>query len=246
MHKRAFSAPGNSNRSNPRSVNFSFSEVKMNIRKLYTAVPIVVGLLLLLSALTALADTAVSDPTGLYEELPPGVQSITYTTTVQSSVVATSYLPLISLNDDGQLLFALVKSYPGQQHSVMNWNPELFQAAKIRATEISELPAPSCIHEGPSGGPNYVAQQLADFELPTFYDHGRNGNNMESLACGHRTLQDALEALVGMSASVLGTGDNPFWRHQTEFVIAHHFREGSQYGHYWVFLGSHPEGATQP
>ena len=79
------------------------------------------------------------------------------------------------------IIFSLTQSHPLQERTQLIIDSRLSQAAQARADDMAARSYFS--HTNPDGlGPNYIAQNVYGYTLPSFYDMSAAGNNIESIA----------------------------------------------------------------
>ena len=130
---------------------------------------------------------------------------------------------------------ALFRSDPNQTRAAINCNPTLSAVAQQRAEDMAARHYFS--HVNPDGvGPNQLVRD-AGYHLPSFYSMERDGNNIESIAGGFASAQEAWTGLLGSPAHrrhLLGEVD--FYREQIDLGIGFVEDPDSDYRYYWVIL----------
>lgn len=151
------------------------------------------------------------------------------------------YLPIVSrmppaepasvtcqLNEQEANVAAKMSSDPQQRRKTMVCDPILVEVARARARDMATRNYFN--HVTPEGtGPNYWVTQ-AGYALPSWYDHSRSANNLESIAAGYATADDAWNAWMGSShhkTHLLAL--NSFYADQVNFGIAFVEVPGSTY-----------------
>ncbi len=139
----------------------------------------------------------------------------------------------------------LVKDDPLQARKKMVHDERLHLVARRRALDMAKRDYFS--HTDPDGiGPNKVAR-LAGYRLPYFYSKKRDANNIESVAAGQETAQDAYDAWIKSSAHRSHLRGEGFFKSQTRYGVGYAFREGTKFRHYYVFVTAPPEpGGPRP
>lgn len=134
----------------------------------------------------------------------------------------------------------LAENASGQQRPYMVCNPILAQVARDRARDMAVRNYFG--HTNPDGiGPNALVRS-AGYRLPSFYASSQDGNNIESIAAGYPTAQDAFNGWMNSSGhrtQVLGEID--FYKDQVEIGVGYYYDANSDYKHYWVFLSAYEE-----
>ncbi|HEX7317424.1 MAG TPA: CAP domain-containing protein [Pyrinomonadaceae bacterium] len=142
-------------------------------------------------------------------------------------------------DDAERTLGALLRQADGQRHRTLTYNATLARVARARAQDMGERNYFD--HVNPDGiGPNYLVTR-AGYTLPDFYGKKMSSNNIESIASGSRTPEDAWENWMGSTSHrthLLGLSD--FYASQTEYGVGHAYVPGSRYRHYWVILIAQP------
>lgn len=140
-----------------------------------------------------------------------------------------------SLNEQEQALADEIMDHPDQQREWFACDPILAQVARAKAADMAERDYFG--HVNPDGiGPNWLVEH-SGYALPDWYEHTEDSNNIESLAGGQTNagwvMADLLDS-PGHRQHVLGLAS--FFAEQTDYGIGYFYREGSQYGHYWVII----------
>lgn len=145
-----------------------------------------------------------------------------------------------NLNQKEISLSGLIQNYGGQQRPFMVCNSILASTARQKAMDLANRDYFN--HTDPDGvGPNSLIRS-AGYPLPGFYSHDRDGNNVESLAAGYTTAQEAFNAwLESNSHRTHVLGEIEFYAEQVEFGIGYTYLENSTYRHYWVFHSAYSE-----
>jgi uncharacterized protein YkwD len=138
-----------------------------------------------------------------------------------------------------QRLAQLLKDDPAQGRRTMRCNPILQQVARARAEDMARRGYVS--HTDPDGyGPNYHVLQ-AGYELPSWYDRSKAGNNIESIGAGYT---DAAAVLAAWRAHPPHNnhpfGLIEFHAEQTEYGIGHYFSNSAPFREYWVLITAPP------
>ncbi len=152
-----------------------------------------------------------------------------------------AYLPVVlgaagcSPNAQEAAIAGFMRSEPGQRRPSLTCNPILASVARSRATDMAARRYFS--HVNPDGiGPNYLVRQ-AGYNLPGGYDGTLEGNNIESIAAGYGTAEEAWQGWMGSEghrSHLLGL--EPFWAEQLEYGVGYAYLPGSEYGSYWVVI----------
>lgn len=156
-----------------------------------------------------------------------------------------AFLPLLSRpsacnpNPEEKAIADLATGHPEQERETMSCHPILAQVARERAVDMATRDYFD--HENPDGlGPNRLVEQ-AGYQLPDWYDQAADANNIESIAAGYTTPDDAWNGWLdspGHRNHVLGESD--FFADQTNYGVGYAFSAGSTYKHYWVFITAPP------
>ena len=139
-----------------------------------------------------------------------------------------------ALSAPEQQMADLMRQYPGQRRNAFNCNAILASVARARAEDMATRGYLS--HTTPEGfGANYLVRQ-AGYILPTWYGNANGDSNIESIAPGRPTAQEAFTALVGDPPHrnhILG--EDPVFAAQTDYGIGY-----SPNGNIWVVLTAQP------
>jgi uncharacterized protein YkwD len=134
--------------------------------------------------------------------------------------------------DQARQLFKLMAAHPQQGRKGITWDARL---SALAAEKCATMAAEGWTgHVSPSGiGANWIVRQ-AGYALPDYYQQGKDGNNIESLAYGgNGTAEQTWEYLLKSPLHrqhVLGTHE--FFATQT--VVGVGYAEGGAYNHYWA------------
>lgn len=165
---------------------------------------------------------------------------VTSAFTVSEAAAPTLSRGCDALNDDEQSLGDIIQDSPSQQRDFMACNPILAQVARDRARDMAVRDYFG--HTNPDGiGPNTLVR-AAGYNLPSFYASSADGNNIESIAAGYRSAEEAFEGWLnspGHRVHMLGEMD--FYKDQVEFGVGYYYSENSTYKHYWVLLSAYEE-----
>ena len=128
----------------------------------------------------------------------------------------------------------LMRQHPGQRRGAFNCNAILARIARARAEDMATRGYLS--HTNPDGfGANYLVRQ-AGYVLPTWYGTGNGDSNIESIAPGRATAQEAFTALVDDPPHRIHIlGEDPVFAAQTDYGIGY-----SPEGNIWVVLTAQP------
>lgn len=142
------------------------------------------------------------------------------------------------LNAAEQGIATLVENHPNQGRTSISCHLTLAQVARAKALDMGTRDYSG--HTDPDGnGPNKLLRE-AGYVLPGFYGTDAAANNVESVAAGYSTFQEAFDAWMaspGHRQHLLG--ENQFYANQIEFGVGYAFVPGSTFGHYWVFLSAY-------
>ncbi|HEY84723.1 MAG TPA: hypothetical protein G4N96_06385 [Chloroflexi bacterium] len=156
-----------------------------------------------------------------------------------------AYLPIIFhhqpclANAQAEEIAQKMKDDPRQERASMTCNDILAQVAQARAEDMAQRNYFG--HTTPEGyGPNYLVRQ-AGYVLPSYYGSADDANNIESIAAGYSTANQAWtkwmesqphrEHLLGLHS---------FYADQIEYGIGYVYNPDSQYRHYWVVFTAKP------
>ncbi len=144
------------------------------------------------------------------------------------------------LPNENEAKFAeLLSNDPGQKRAWLICNPLLAQVAHERAMDMALRAYIS--HVNPDGyGPNYLVRQ-SGYVLPDYYGKAPTDNNIESIAAGYSSADEAWAGLLNSAphrSHVLGT--DKFYAAQTEYGIGCVQLDSSPYGYYWVIITAKP------
>ena len=183
--------------------------------------------------------------------LLPAKDAAAQSTTIFIPLVSSSSAPVAppqltttgcDLNEQEVAISEMAKSHPSQQREFMVCNPILSAVAREKALDMAHRGYFG--HTNPEGiGANKLVRD-AGYPLPGYYASNRNSNNIESLAGGYATPEDAWVgwmASEGHRTHILGQSD--FYGQQVEFGVGYAYVEGSTYGHHWVFFSAYSEDA---
>lgn len=148
---------------------------------------------------------------------------------------ATACAPVLTAEEAA--LARLYETSPRQRRRRMRCDPALARVARARAWDMGTRRYFK--HINPDGeGPNRQVER-AGYPLPPTYKTGRRANNVEVIAAGHDTAEEAWTAWVKSRhhrAHVLGTDE--FFRDQTDYGVGYANVPGSRYGTYWVLISA--------
>lgn len=145
-------------------------------------------------------------------------------------------------SDKARQLFDIARLHPEQGRTVMAWNETLAAVARSYAERMARERFFS--HVDPQGfGPNHRIRQ-AGYRLPDNYGDAPAANNCESITAVYNTAQGAWGRWLESAHRVHVLGLIYQFNEQSEIGVGHYELEGSRYGHYWVFLSTHPEPST--
>lgn len=139
------------------------------------------------------------------------------------------------LNAEEQAILDLMTNAEHQGRDVVHCNPILARVARARAADMGARAFFG--HTNPDGhGPNFMVSE-AGFELPGWYDHRDQANNLESIGGGYPS-PDAVWAAWMSSPNhrvhILGT--NSFYADQHEVGVGYVNDPNSPFGTYWVVI----------
>lgn len=145
-----------------------------------------------------------------------------------------------ALNAQEQGIASLMESHPSQGRATTTCHLTLAQVARAKALDMGTRDYSG--HTDPDGnGPNKLLRE-AGYVLPSFYGTDAADNNVESVAAGYATFEEAFAAWMGSPGHqqhLLGL--NGFYANQIEYGVGYAFVPGSTFGHYWVFLSAYRE-----
>lgn len=127
------------------------------------------------------------------------------------------------------------KNISGQQRSAVKLSTPLNQIARSHACDMAVFDFFNHINFDGLGPNKRVLN--AGIELPSFYGQANESNNIESLAGGYSTSQEAITGLLNSPSHrkhLLGL-ESPF-KEQEQVGIGYCFNPNSRYKYYWVFL----------
>ena len=129
----------------------------------------------------------------------------------------------------------LMRSHPDQRRTKLVQNARLMQVAEGKAADMAARAYFS--HTNPDGiGPNYLVEQ-AGYDLPDWYCQDLSCNNIESIAGGYCTPEDAFKNLLASSGHRRHLlGESSFYAEQTDYGIGFIKDPGSPYTYYWVII----------
>ena len=163
------------------------------------------------------------------------------TALAQSALDEHIYMPVIMVSEPPpaptpEETFAdLMRNHPDQQRAKLVQNARLTQVAEVKAADMAARAYFS--HTNPDGiGPNTLVEQ-AGYALPDWYCQDLACNNVESIAGGNGTPEDAFNSLLasaGHRSHLLG--EIPFYAEQTDYGIGFVQVPGSPYTYYWVII----------
>lgn len=132
-----------------------------------------------------------------------------------------------------------LKQDPNQQRASLTYNAILARVARERARDMGQRNYFG--HVNPDGiGANYLVTQ-AGYVLPDFYGSNKSSNNIESIAAGSETAEEAWSRWMNSTAHrthLLGL--TKFYAEQVEYGVGHAFAPDSRYKHYWVVITAKP------
>lgn len=143
-----------------------------------------------------------------------------------------------SLSSEEKTIADLATASPGQGREFMVCNPILAEQARAKAVDMGTRNYFG--HTNPEGvGANKLVRD-AGYPLPGYYGSDPDSNNIESLAAGYATAEEAWAgwlSSVGHRVHVLG--ENDFYAQQVEIGVGYAYVEDSTYKHYWVFFSAY-------
>jgi hypothetical protein len=126
-------------------------------------------------------------------------------------------------------------SHPDQRRHSLTCDPLLAAVARARAEDMAGRDYFS--HTNPDGeGPNFLVEK-AGYVLPEWYDHSRDANNLESIAAGFETPNDAWDAWMesrGHRTHLLAL--ESFYAEQVMVGIGYAYGPESRFKQYWVVI----------
>jgi uncharacterized protein YkwD len=160
---------------------------------------------------------------------------------VFAGFLATSVRVDAQLNSQEQAIVTLLANAPTQGRASVNVDPILSSVARDRARDMAVRDYFS--HTNPDGhGPNYLVRQ-AGYTLPSFYDSSPAGNNIESIAGGYTSAEDAWEGWMDSPSHKRHLlAESSFYADQTSIGVGYYYDVNSTYRHYWVVLSAPPNG----
>lgn len=160
-------------------------------------------------------------------------------------MIAPAAADIHRLNSDEMALFHKLSINPGQQRKSFNLDPILCIVARQRGADMARRHYFS--HTTPDGkGANYLIGE-AGYELPTYYDLSRSGNNIESLGMSPGTPKQMVSLWLNSGAHrdhVLGELD--FFRDQISIGVGVFRSSQAPHNKYYVFLSAPPNAARNP
>lgn len=133
-------------------------------------------------------------------------------------------------------LSRMIQDDPRQQRGELIPDERLIEAAMHKAEQLSVLGELAHIIDGTSPNANVRNHR---YPLPDWY--ARDGNNVESIAVGQASPDDALGAFAksdGHRKHVFGLTD--FYRAQTRIGVGYTAQPSDEgWGHWWVVLTAH-------
>lgn len=149
------------------------------------------------------------------------------------------YMPIIRTVDTRRgALSRLFEMDPGQRRPVRRMDGILMAVAQAKAADMAKRGYFG--HRDPDGhGPNWLLR-AAGYPLPGWYGRADDANNVESLAGGYPTAEDAW---AGWLASERGhrrhaLGESDFFRRQDEYGVGFVEALDSQWITYWVLISA--------
>lgn len=139
------------------------------------------------------------------------------------------------LNAEEQAVLDLMATAEYQGRDVIHCNPILARVARARAADMAARAYFG--HTDPDGhGPNFMVS-AAGFELPGWYDHRNEANNLESIGGGYVAPDKVWAAWMSSPnhrVHILGT--NSFYADQHEVGVGYVNDPNSPFGTYWVVI----------
>jgi uncharacterized protein YkwD len=141
-------------------------------------------------------------------------------------------------------VLAKMASHPEQRRPSLTCDPILASVARARAEDMADRDYFG--HVNPDGiGPNYLVEK-AGFALPEWYDHDRDANNIESIAAGFGTANEAWAAWMesnGHRTHLLAL--DSFYAQQVKVGVGYASAPGTRFEHYWVIISA-PDPFASP
>lgn len=141
------------------------------------------------------------------------------------------------LNPQEEALASLFESARGQRRRQPSCDPTLSAVARARAFDMAERGY--FAHVTPEGeGANRIVSR-AGYALPDYYGTQESANNIEVIASGEATAEEAWQLWMDSSrhkAQVLGT--KAFYREQSDYGVGFAEVKGSRYRFYWVLISA--------
>lgn len=154
--------------------------------------------------------------------------------TVYMPVIATG--PVTADHPYETALLRLIINHPNQQHPRLERHPILMKVAQARVASM--ITRQWFGHVDPDGyGANHWVKR-AGFPLPLYYGRGNGANNIEVLAGGFATPEEAFMGWLGSPGHrALVLGENDFYMRQSWLGVGYAYGQGpGKWGHYWACL----------
>lgn len=139
------------------------------------------------------------------------------------------------LNAEEQGIIDRMGQAEDQGRDVIHCNPILARVARARAADMATRGYFN--HVNPDGhGPNYMVSEVG-YELPSWYDHHDEANNLESIGGGYTTPDTVWAAWMDSpNHRVHLLGGNSFYADQHEVGVGYVNDPNSSFGQYWVVI----------
>ncbi|HEV7867364.1 MAG TPA: CAP domain-containing protein, partial [Chthoniobacteraceae bacterium] len=147
------------------------------------------------------------------------------------------------LSSQEQQIVTLLSNASGQGRDFVEVNAILSKVARAKAIDLARRDY--FAHVDPDGkGANTLVREEG-YPLPSHYDQAQSGNNIESLAAGYPTPQNAWSNwMTSPSHKMHLMAQNSFFAEQTSIGVGYHYDADSTYKHYWVVLTAPPMGPS--
>jgi len=150
-----------------------------------------------------------------------------------------------TLSSEEAAVLAKMASESEQRRPSVTCNSILAAVARARAADMAARDYFS--HTNPDGeGPNFLVEE-AGYELPEWYDHSRDANNVESIAAGFETASEAWDAWMdsrGHRTHLLGL--ESFYADQVMVGVGYAYSPDSRFKQYWVVISAPAEPTSDP
>ncbi len=134
------------------------------------------------------------------------------------------------LNRQAAALSAAIINHPQQQRATLNCHPVLAVAAAVKARQMAKHQQIS--HDLDNLTPNQLLRQFG-YALPVKYQ--AMGNQIESIAGGHVSVESVLDAFMrsnGHRSHLMAEHD--FYKHQKHIAVGYYFDPMTPHEYHWV------------